>query len=110
MRRLLPFLACLMLVLTGWSGMVHAAETVTCMEMPHAMAGMHVADSCDQPANDARKGFPAHHAACHGHHVATPAIGDVRFERVLISPTFTRVALPDVPQRWTNRTLRPPQA
>ncbi len=77
MRKLLPFLACLMLVLTGWAGVAHAAESVACVEAAQTDTAMHMAGDCDEVPADAEKGCPHHHAACHGHHVAAPAENNV---------------------------------
>ena len=47
MRKLLPFLACLMLVLTGWAGMAQATESVGCIETSQVNTIMHMAGDCD---------------------------------------------------------------
>ena len=110
MRKLLPFLVCLMLVLTGWTGMAHATETGACLEAPQAQTAMHVAGDCDEVPADADKGYPHHHAACHGHCVATPADS-----RVAVALTdgwvgFTRDPAPLWLAHQGDPALRPPQA
>jgi hypothetical protein len=71
-RKLLPFLACLMLVLTSWAGMAHAAETYG-----GSIAGIeltvHAPGDGDEVPADGDSAFPHHHGTCHGHDVGTPA-------------------------------------
>ncbi|EQB29699.1 hypothetical protein [Sphingobium ummariense] len=72
MRNLLPSLACLMLVLTGWASMAHAAEAAG-----GSIAGLeftlHAPGDGDEVPADSDSGIPHHHANCHGHDVGTPA-------------------------------------
>jgi hypothetical protein len=110
MRRLMPFLACLMLVLTGWNGMAHAAESAACEGMSHMQMAMAANDGCDQVQADADKSYPHHHVACHDRHLAI-AVDD-----------GVTVAARDLPRAYNGRqplgllwhrddlTLRPPQA
>ncbi len=72
MRRLLPFLSCLMLVLTAWVGTAHAAEIGGCIETSRYEAAAHVDGDADQVPADADKGYPHHHGACHAHHMNAP--------------------------------------
>lgn len=73
-RFLLGLVAALMLLTSiGVGGVAHASEPIGCTDaavgsvMAHADCGM-----TEAPA-DADKGYPHHHGACHGHHVAAPA-------------------------------------
>ena len=72
MRKLLPILAYLMLVLTGWSSMSHAAEAAG-----GSFAGLtfevHAPGDGDEAPADGDAGVPHHHAVCHGHDVGQPA-------------------------------------
>ncbi|MFV0625568.1 hypothetical protein ACBY01_16385 [Sphingomonas sp. ac-8] len=72
MRKLLPFFVCLMLVLTSWSGMAHAAEAVG-----GSMGGIeftvHMSGDGDEAPADSDKAVPHHHSICHGHDIGTPA-------------------------------------
>ena len=110
MRKLLPFLACLMLVLTGWNGVAHAAESMACVEVQQTDAAMHMAGDCDEVPADADKGYPHHHATCHGHHVAAPAESSVAVKLTERWAEFPR----DKAQPWLTHlgdtALRPPQA
>ena len=72
MRAFLPFLTCLMLVLTSFSGMAHAADLAG-----GSIAGVeftvHTAGDIDQVPSDSDKNVPHHHNYCHGHDVGAPA-------------------------------------
>lgn len=72
MRHLLPFLACLMLVLTGWASMAHAAE-VAGGSIAGIEFGIHTPGDADEVPGDDDNALPHHHATCHGHDVGTPA-------------------------------------
>lgn len=110
MRKLLPFLACLMLVLTGWNGVAHATESVTCEELTQAEAATHIAGDGDEVPADADKGYPHHHAACHDHQVAAPVesrdgicVADRR-------AAFASHKAPIWRAHQSDPALRPPQA
>lgn len=72
MRKLLPLLACLMLVLTGFAGMAHAAEAAGGSMLGIELA-VHAPGDGDEVPADSDNGLPHHHNACHGHDVGTPA-------------------------------------
>ncbi|WP_242416163.1 hypothetical protein [Sphingomonas panni] len=72
MRHLLPFLACLMLVLTGWASMAHAAEAAG-GSIAGIEFGIHTRGDADEVVGDDDNALPHHHATCHGHDVGTPA-------------------------------------
>jgi hypothetical protein len=109
MRKLVPFLACLMLVLTTWAGMAHAAEAGG-VEMSGTEMAAHSPGDGDEVPADTDKGYPHHHASCHEHHVNTPNV------RTTISPM---VAASTSPSKSRSRALsghdgeaalRPPRA
>ncbi len=109
MRKLLPFLACLMLVLTMWAGMTHAAEA-SGVETGRTEMAAHAPGDGDEVPADADRGYPHHHASCHEHNVDTPIV------RTTIGPT---VAASSIPLASRSRALtghdpetalRPPQA
>ncbi|KQN89977.1 hypothetical protein ASE95_14695 [Sphingomonas sp. Leaf231] len=99
-----------MLVLTGWTGIAHAAEGVACIEAPQANAAIEMAGDCDEVPADADKSYPHHHAACHGHQVATPAEASVT---VALTYRWTEFASHKAPlwlAHQSDPALRPPQA
>ena len=109
MRTLLPFFAGLMMVLTAWSGMAHAAEAAGCRAAPTFETIGHIDGDSDQTPGDGENGTPHHHAGCHGHHVGTatgddavknPVFWQVRFGRGVSRPPEGHRAVP---------ALRPPQ-
>ena len=109
MRRLLPFLACLMLVLTTWVGVAHAAEVGGCIETSQYAAGSHVDGDDDQVAADADKGYPHHHGSCHAHHMSAPD-GDTL--PGMIGPAGATLASADgvtLLGRDADTALRPPK-
>lgn len=73
MRKLLPFLACLMLILVGWSGMAHAAETTGGNGTGYDFS-YHAPGDGDEVPGDADNGLPHHHGACHSHDLGTPSM------------------------------------
>lgn len=108
-RKMLPFLACLMLILTTWAGMAHAAEARNVETSVVGMTG-HAAGDGDEVPADADTGYPHHHASCHEHNVNTPAVCDVP----LIDAHHRSAPLastgPALAGHLPDRTLRPPQA
>jgi hypothetical protein len=108
-RKLVPFLACLMLVLTTWAGMAHATEAGG-VEMSRTEMTAHAPGDGDEVPADADKGYPHHHASCHEHHVNTPTV------RTTVSPTVAAATLPPTVRsralsgRDTEADIRPPQA
>ena len=109
MRKLLPFLACLMLVLTGWSGMLHAAEaamgSVAGIEMT-----MHAAGDGDEVPADGDDGLPHHHSVCHGHDIGTPMPAPAQMTHVRKTALCSRSAQPALVSADQGVSLRPPQA
>lgn len=110
MRKLLPFLACLMVVLTGWTGVAHATENVACLEMVQAATAMHMTGDCDEVSADADKGYPHHHPACHGYHVATPIASGIAITSVDRWAEFASHKTPVWLTHQGDAALRPPQA
>lgn len=72
MRMLVPFLACLMLVLTGWSAMAHAAEA-TGGSIAGVAFSVHLPGDGDEVPADGDNALPHHHTICHAHDIGTPA-------------------------------------
>ncbi|WP_285017229.1 hypothetical protein [Novosphingobium sp. fls2-241-R2A-195] len=70
MRTLLPFLACLMLILISWSGMAHAVEAASGSDAGYDFSYHAPGDGDEAPA-DADSGLPHHHGACHNHDLGT---------------------------------------
>lgn len=108
-RKMLPFLACLMLMLTTWAGMAHAIE-LRGIEASQIDMASHVAGDGDEVPADADKGYPHHHASCHEHDVDAPVVGSVaviEVHRANAPPISIDEALTSY---LPDRALRPPQA
>ncbi len=109
MRTLLPFLACLTVILTSWSGMADAAEAAGGNMGGFAFA-LHTQGDGDEVPADGDRAVPHHHSICHGHDVGAPAIAQTQpllaMARVrrLVQNTRLLVGTHAVVQ------LRPPQA
>jgi hypothetical protein len=109
MRKFVPFLACLMLVLTTRAGMAHAAEAGG-VETSRAEMVAHARGDGDEVPADADKGYHHHHASCHEHHANTPAV------RAAARPITVEAAMPPpmpirvLSGRDSEADLRPPQA
>ncbi len=109
MRKLVPFLACLMLVLTTWAGMAHAAEAGG-IEMSRTEMAAHAPGDGDEVPADADKGYPHHHASCHEHHVNTPIV-ETTATPILAASTLPPADLSRaLSGHDTEAALRPPQA
>lgn len=74
MRKLLPLLACLMLVFTSWSVMARAAEAAGGTTSGIAFT-VHIPGDGDEVPADRDNGLPHHHGLCHGHDLGTPETG-----------------------------------
>jgi len=109
MRKLVPFLACLMLVLTTWAGMAHAAETGG-VEMSMIELAAHAPGDGDEVPADADKGYPHHHASCHEHHVNTPIVRTTIDATVAASTVRPAVLSRALSEHDGEAALRPPQA
>ena len=109
MRTFLPFLTFLMLVLTGFSSMAHASET-----MNGNIAGIeftvHSAGDSDEVPSDADKNVPHHHNNCHGHCVGEPTRTALDEAQVLMSPKPMATPAGLLAGRDDLVHLRPPQA
>ena len=110
MRRLLPFLACLMLVLTAWVGVAHAAEIGGCIETSQYEAASHVDGDGDQVVGDADKGYPHHHGSCHAHHTSAPDADTLSGTTGPAGSTLASFDSATLVGRDADATLRPPQA
>ena len=109
MRALLPFLTCLMLVLTSFSGIAHAADlaggSIVGVEFT-----VHAAGDIDEVPADSDKNVPHHHNYCHGHDVGAPARTMGEYARVLRAPTPPLAAAASLDGRTGMVHPRPPQA
>lgn len=106
---MLPFLVCLMLVLTGLSGMAHAAEAVG-----GSMAGIeftaHAPGDGDEVPTDSDNGLPHHHASCHGHDVGTPAVPPTPCALLFVSGPTGGLRAPALLDAVPGVMRRPPKA
>lgn len=109
MRRLLPFLLCLMLVLTGWSSMTHAAEAGD-GRLGGIAFTVHAPGDGDEVPADADNALPHHHGLCHGHDVGEP----VRTPAPALAGAARRVLPPPSDRALVAAggqvALRPPRA
>ncbi len=109
MRMLVPILACLMLVITIWGSMVHAAETVG-VQIAETEMVVHGPHDGDEVRADADTGYPHHHVTCHEHHMNTPVVRTTATPVVMASARPT--AMPPVVSNGHDgeADLRPPRA
>jgi hypothetical protein len=110
MRKLLPFFAFLMLVLSSLSGLAHAAETVSCSDVLQSEASLHSYGDRDQVPSDAEKGYPHHHGGCHGHHIGTPVADRMVPQRQIEIGQFALFQSDVLSPHHDGPALRPPQA
>jgi hypothetical protein len=110
MRKLLPFLAWLMLALTGWSGAAHATEVAGSVEASWIDVCAHVEGDRDQVPGDTDNGFPHHHASCHGHDVGTPSSSRIIGPAQASEQAFGAGPFPAVSAHDGEQALRPPRA
>lgn len=110
MRRPFSLLACLMLVLTLWTGTAaHAAETLLPIAEPSSINWEHAPGDADEVPADADQATPHHHGLCHGHDFRVPLEYSPAVHIVPANlPGFPPVhALSPI---QTDNTLRPPIA
>jgi hypothetical protein len=81
MRLLLPFIAALMLVITGMTSVAHATEAPGGSAVGAELAIGHAPGDADEVPADADRDSPHHHSICHGHDLAAPV-------RVPAAPAF----------------------
>ncbi len=110
MRTLLPFIASVMLVLTTWVGVAHAAEVGGCIETSQYEADAHVDGDGDQVGADADAGYPHHHGGCHAHHMRAPDADTLAGATGPARSTLASVADTPLVGRHADTALRPPQA
>ncbi len=109
MRALLPYLACLMLLLTGLAGAAHAAEGAG-GTLGGITLSIHSDGDGDESPADADSGVAHHHGGCHGHDTGEPvraAAGPVHADTGLLAGPLRVARL-----NGTRATItpRPPQA
>ncbi|WIW90432.1 hypothetical protein K3M67_20655 (plasmid) [Sphingobium sp. V4] len=108
MRKLLPLLACLMLVLTGLAGITHAAEAAGGSVLGIGLT-IHAPGDGDEVPADGDNGLPHHHNACHGHDVGTPATAcGPKTAVLMVMPGIGQLNAP-APNAHGNVLPRPPQ-
>ncbi|RYY28411.1 MAG: hypothetical protein EOP62_04245 [Sphingomonadales bacterium] len=116
MHRLIALFACVAVLVSLAGGSVaHAMEppVAACVEAsttPAALDADHSEGDSDQVPADAEKGYPHHHGACHGHHVAAPFGDAIAFDfqvRDCIAPAH---AAARYVATGGDPALRPPQA
>src|SRR3546814_13061228 len=90
-RAFLPLLTCLMLVLTSFSGMAHAADLAG-GSIAGVESTIHTDGDIDQVPSDSDKNVPHHHNYCHGPHVGAPGPTTVDYTHVLTIPNTTSSA------------------
>lgn len=108
MRKLVPFLACLMLVVATWTGMAHAAEARG-IEAGEVDIAAHIAGDGDEVPADADKGYPHHHATCHEHHVNTSVLRTAAIPILASPPLPTMANSRAIGAYEPEAALRPPQ-
>lgn len=98
-----------MLVLTGFSGMAHAADQVG-----GSIAGIeftvHASDDIDEVQSDADKNYPHHHNYCHGHETGHPAYATLERGLDLAGPRLVGAIATTLRGHDSQIHLRPPQA
>lgn len=107
MRFLLTVFACLMLVVSAWSGAAQAAD-FGCAEVSDQTA-LHVAGDCDEVSADADRGYPHCHTGCHGHHVATPFLSQAPGPSSVTAVVFVSARSVVISGHRNDPHLRPPQ-
>lgn len=109
MRQLLPFLACLMLILISWSGMAHAGEA-TGGDTAGYDFSYHAPGDGDEVPGDGDSSLPHHHSACHSHDLGTPAMGVPQFGTGAASQILGSITASSLSPTKNGVTPRPPRA
>ncbi len=112
MRSLTFLLACMMVVLTTWSGVAHAAQCGGCPEVVSMTQSVQLKAACDnkQVPQRSERGCVHCQAGCHSQAVGTPLAFEVPSTALPEGRDF------DAPRRVTllahieDPALRPPQA
>lgn len=109
MRQLMPFLACLMVLLVNWSAMAHVAE-----ESGGRLAGLefvaHAPGDGDEVPTDSDNGLPHHHSICHGHDAGAPQVEVAEPGYACAASLRGAPVLFVLTPSDQNVALRPPQA
>lgn len=111
MRTLLALFACMMLVMTTWSGIAQAAGPA-CSEMADQVTVQgpgHGAGNCDEMPADADRNYPHCHTGCHGHQVATPVPSRGPVPAVDPDRAYEPVRQATLSAHQVDQDLRPPQ-
>ena len=111
MHRLTILFACLAVFLSSGMGTVsHAMESVVCIDANSAAEIGHTDGDGDQVPADSDKGYPHHHASCHGHHVAAPMATAESLGQNPAEPVMRPTQVTGMATAVADSALRPPQA
>ncbi|MDF0490506.1 hypothetical protein PX554_20450 [Sphingomonas sp. H39-1-10] len=111
MHRLTILFACLAVFLSlGMGSVSHAMEPIVCIDANSAAEIGHTDGDGDQVPADSDKGYPHHHASCHGHHVAAPMAKVESFGQDSIGSMTRPAQVTALAAAAADPALRPPQA
>ena len=110
MRYFLSILAGLLMALSiATNASAHSVERAGCAETV-SMSAAHFDGDCDQVPGDVEKGYPHHHGACHGHHVAAPVQTAEARARPMPATRVAAGAVTRLTPAEAETRLRPPRA
>ena len=109
MHRLTILFACLAVFLSLGS-VSHAMEPIVCIDANSAAEIGHTDGDGDQVPADSDKGYPHHHASCHGHHVAVPIAKVESFGQDSVGSITRPAQVTALATAAADPALRPPQA
>lgn len=110
MRLLLPFIAALMLVITGVTSVAHASEAPGGIAIGAELSIGHAPGDADEVPADPDRDSPHHHSICHGHDLAAPVralAAPVSYPAPRVIPAATAMTLR---MRAVDTPHRPPIA
>ncbi|WP_275504334.1 hypothetical protein [Sphingomonas pollutisoli] len=85
-------------------------EPIVCIDANSAAEIGHTDGDGDQVPADSDKGYPHHHASCHGHHVAAPMAKVESFGQDSIGSMTRPAQVTALAAAAADPALRPPQA
>ena len=110
MRLLLPFIACLMLMITSLTTVAHATEAPERHLTTIEIEGWHAPGDADEVPADPDKNYPHHHSTCHGHDLAAPVKAPAAPLAHGGTPLAWRMPSAELAARVADTPLRPPIA
>lgn len=110
MHRITSLFACVMLLLTVWSGPAHAVQLAGCDEPIASEMLMHAEGDCDEVPSDQHKAYPHHHDGCHGEHVGAAVRSEDLIEPMLAAQAYAPAHMAAFVDHRADTTLRPPRA